>query len=99
MNVNKNWRITMSPRFYGFLWVAFLLPAVVFWLGGVFTMMTAVAFGFTAFGLTFVGMMCVLPGMVSHPAVEKIKTQPAARTIETPAAGSDNTKAFTFRSV
>ena len=89
----------MSPRFYGFLWIAFLLPAVVFWLGGVFTMMMAVAFGFTAFGLTFVGMMCVLPGMVSHPVPAKIKTQPATTTVKPPEANSSQTKAFTYSSV
>jgi len=63
----------MSPKFYGFLWVVFSVSAGVLWLGDVFTMLAAVIFGFIAFGLVFTGMMCVLPGKVSHPYVSKVK--------------------------
>ena len=31
------------------------------------TMLAIVVFGFIAFGMIFMGMMCVLPGTVSHP--------------------------------
>ena len=63
----------MSPKFYGFLWVLFAVSAGILWLAGVFTMLTAVVFGFIAFGLVFVGMMCVLPGHVSHPVAQRKK--------------------------
>lgn len=55
----------MSPRFYWFLWLAYAVAASFLWLGGVFTMMTVVVFGFIAFGLVFTGMICVLPGVCS----------------------------------
>ena len=57
----------MSPRFYSFLWAVYFVAAGVLWLSGVFTLLTAVVFGFVAFGFVFIGMMCVLPGAVSHP--------------------------------
>ena len=63
----------MSPRFYGLLWIVFAVSAGVSLLAGVFTMLTAVVFGFVAFGLVFVGMMCVLPGQVAHPTTEAAK--------------------------
>lgn len=61
----------MSPRFYSFLWAIYFVVAAVLWLAGVFTLLTAVVFGFVAFGFVFMGMMCVLPGAVSHPHVAK----------------------------
>lgn len=67
----------MSPKMYGFLWLVFGVLAGILFVGGVFTLMTAVVFGFVAFGLTFMGMMCVLPGTVSHPPVKK-ESRPAA---------------------
>ena len=58
----------MSPKFYGFLWMVFAVTAGILFLGGVFTMLTGVVYGFAAFGMIFLGMMCVLPGAVSdHP--------------------------------
>ena len=68
----------MSPRFYGFLWVLFWVFAAIFWLAGMFTMLVAVVFGSIAFGLVFVGMMCVLPAHVSHPEAPRAKL-PAAK--------------------
>jgi hypothetical protein len=59
----------MTPRFYGFLWMVFAVTALILWVGGVFTMLTLVAYGFVAFGLVFTGMICVLPGLASHPPV------------------------------
>lgn len=56
----------MSPKFYSYLWAIFFAGAALIWVSGFFTMMTLVVFGFTAFGLVFLGMMCVLPGVVSH---------------------------------
>jgi len=64
--------LDMSPKFYSFLWVVVASAAGVLWLGNVFTMLTAVVFGFISFGLVFVGMMCVLPGTVSHPTIKHV---------------------------
>jgi hypothetical protein len=53
----------MSIRFYSYLWIIFGAAALVVWVGGVFSVMTAVVFGFIASGLVFTGMMGVLPTM------------------------------------
>ena len=68
----------MSPKFYAFLWILTAMVAAGFLIAGTFTMVTLVWFGFIAFGLVFTGMMCVLPGTVTHPpakrqAIEKMK--------------------------
>lgn len=57
----------MSPKTYGSLWILMIVAAGMIWLAGAFTLLTAVVFGFIAFGMTFMGMMCVLPSAVSHP--------------------------------
>ncbi len=57
----------MSPRMYGLVWAAYGVVAVILGLGGVVTLFVGVVFGFVAFGLVFMGMMCVLPAAVSHP--------------------------------
>ena len=47
-----------------------------------------VVLGFIAFGLTFMGMMCVLPGAVSHvthPEPVKVETMAIQPIRETPA--------------
>ena len=61
----------MSPKFYAFLWILTALVAAGIAIAGSFTMVTLVWFGFIAFGLVFTGMMCVLPGTVSHPPVKR----------------------------
>ena len=63
----------MSPKFYSFLWVLYFVSAGIMWLAGVLTMLAIVVFGFIAFGMVFMGMMCVLPAAVSHPAPKKTK--------------------------
>jgi hypothetical protein len=87
----------MTPRFYAALWVVFgvLVGAVL--LVGSMTSMAMVIFGFAAFGLVFVGMMCVLPGTVSHPP-EKHETAPRAQTA--PAVSKENAQvnAYTYKS-
>ena len=67
----------MSPKMYSLVWTAFGVVAAILWLGGVFSLLVGVVFGFIAFGLVFMGMMCVLPATVSHPAPAKI-----ARVVE-----------------
>ena len=74
----------MSPRFYWFLWVVYFVSVGVLWLGGAFTLTTLIVYGFLAFGLTFTGMMCVLPNVVSHPTVKKAKTPRPARVERSP---------------
>ncbi len=58
----------MSPRMYSLIWTALAVVAAILWMGGVFSLFIGVVFGFIAFGLVFMGMMCVLPGTVSYPA-------------------------------
>lgn len=66
----------MSPRFYQMLWIITGVSAGVLWLAGMFTMMAVVVYGFIAFGLTFTGMMCVLPGVVSHHHEVEVNADP-----------------------
>lgn len=56
----------MSPKFYVSLWVLSVAAAVVTFFAGAMTMFALVVFGFLAFGLVFIGMMCVLPSSVAH---------------------------------
>lgn len=60
----------MSPKTYWFIWMLFFAGAGIIWLAGLFTQVTAVVCGFIIFGLTFMGMMCVLPSAVSHSTTE-----------------------------
>ena len=66
----------MSPKFYATLWIAFAVVAGILGIGGVLTMFTAVVLGFVAFGLVFAGMICVLPGTVSHPPANDAEPGP-----------------------
>ena len=72
----------MSPKFYSFLWLLYFVSAGVVWLGNVFTMLAVVIFGSIAFGMVFMGMMCVLPGAISHPAPEKAKPPKPEKAIK-----------------
>jgi len=79
----------MSPKFYWFLWVLFAVSVAIVWLANVLTMLAIVVFGFIAFGLIFAGMMCVLPGTVSHTSGKpaklrspRIEPEPAVRPID-----------------
>lgn len=80
----------MSTRFYSMLWVLFAVAAAFLFMANVFTMVTLVVFGFISFGLVFVGMMCVLPGTVSHPAA-------AANVDESQATVGSAAKEKTYR--
>jgi hypothetical protein len=84
----------MSPKFYSFLWLAFAVAAGVLFVAGVFTMLTLVVFGFIAFGLVWVGMICVLPGTVGHEAAP-VKQQAAIKRTESKSYGKP---AHAFRS-
>ena len=61
----------MLIKIYWSLWIVLGLAAVALFAAGGFTMLAAVFFGFFAFGMTFMGMIGVLPAMVSHPSIPK----------------------------
>ncbi|HEX6127154.1 MAG TPA: hypothetical protein VFZ23_17410 [Pyrinomonadaceae bacterium] len=68
----------------------FMLVAALLFLTGTLSMFNAVVLGFIAFGLTFMGMIAVLPFMVTHPAPPKkpAKTMAVAnQAVETSAKG------------
>ena len=72
----------MLVRSYWTLCTATVLAAILLLVAGYFTPMVAIVFGFIGFGLTFMGMMGVLPSMISHPMVPKPKLPAAIPTAE-----------------
>ena len=72
----------MSPRTYARLWIAYFALAGLIWLSGLMSLVATVAFGIVAFGLVFMGMMCVLPTAESHPAAELQKPERLATAPE-----------------
>ena len=56
----------MFERIYFSLWGLTILAAGILFISGIFTPLTAVVFGFIFFGLTFMGMIGVLPNWVGH---------------------------------
>ena len=72
----------MIVKTYAMLWLAMALLAAVLYVFGSLTMTAGIAFGFVAFGMVFMGMIGVLPILVTvdrhdRPTEEKIKA-PAA---------------------
>ena len=76
----------MLIKIYWYTWALFGAAAAVLWLTGTFTMLAGVVLGFVAFGLTFMGMIAVLPAMV-HPGLEEHPAEmlPVVRRESTPA--------------
>jgi len=70
-------KIDMLVKVYWMTWGVVGLAALLLFAAGSFTTMTGVVFGFIAFGMVFMGMMGVLPVMVSHPAPPKEEKAPA----------------------
>jgi hypothetical protein len=60
-------------KLYGLLWLAIATVALILFLGGVMTMPVVVVFGFISFGMVFMGMIGVLPTMVSHHSTDVAK--------------------------
>ncbi|MBS1796795.1 MAG: hypothetical protein JSS81_23395 [Acidobacteria bacterium] len=58
----------MLTKIYSMLWATVVVIAAILLITGNFTMITLIALGFAAFGLVFMGMMCVLPLSVGHHA-------------------------------
>ena len=78
----------MSVKTYWSLWVLLILAAALLFATGNLTMMVVVVIGFFAFGFTFMGMMNVLPSVVSHathPEPPKVKSVALQPMHETPA--------------
>ena len=80
----------MLIKIYWSTWGLFTIAALFLFATNNLTMLALVGLGFVAFGLTFMGMMGVLPTMVSHPSIPKPpKVKPVAIQAmrETPAKG------------
>lgn len=76
----------MLVRIYWTTWILFAVVAAFLFVTGTLNMLTIVAMGFVAFGLTFMGMMNVLPSMVAHPAPPApVEPEPVAAPIQQPA--------------
>lgn len=72
----------MLVKTYWMTWLAVAAAAGIIFLGGGMTMFVLVVFGFIAFGLTFMGLISILPSMVSHPTLEKEMTEkPVDKTV------------------
>ena len=75
----------MLTKVYGALWIITLSVALFIFLTGSMTIMALVVLGFVVFGLTFMGMMGVLPAMVVHAHHDIANATPiadAAQNIE-----------------
>ena len=67
----------MIVRSYMFLWFMVILTSTILFVSGEFSLVIGVIFGFICFGLTFMGMISVLPGIVhgdstSVPAIASV---------------------------
>lgn len=66
----------MLVKIYWLLCSLVVVVALTFLVTGTLTMFTAVVLGFIAFGMTFMGMMSVLPTLVAHPSPIKAPKAP-----------------------
>ena len=72
----------MITKVYFALWGLLFVAAAVLLLIGSMTPMTLVVFGFTGFGMVFMGMMGVLPILVTHPEPAKAAKVPKVRPVK-----------------
>jgi len=80
--------------------MVFFLAAGMMWLTGTLTMVAIVVFGFVSFGLVFMGMMCVLPSAVSHPApVEEVRPRKEVVAISPAKAPARSVSGISYRPV
>ena len=75
----------MITKVYFMLWGLLFLAAAVIFAIGIMTPMTLVVFGFISFGMVFMGMMGVLPILVTHPEPAKAIKIPKERPVKEPA--------------
>lgn len=73
----------MYVKIYTAVWLAVAIAAALFFVTGNMTPVVVVAFGFLAFGLTFMGMMSVLPSTVGHHAPAQKPVKIGANRLET----------------
>jgi hypothetical protein len=78
----------MLTKIYFSLWGLVGLAAATLFLAGGMTMLALTVFGFIAFGLTFMGMMGVLPILVSHPQEKRPAIKPVANAARTDSTAS-----------
>lgn len=57
----------MYLKLYAAVWGLLVIVAAALALTGNFSITTAIVYGFISFGMVFMGMMSVLPSMVSTP--------------------------------
>ena len=75
----------MLAKIYWYMWLAIALVFALISVTGNMTDMALVVFGFIAFGMTFMGMMGVLPATIAdhspkaEPAIETPEAKPAIR--------------------
>jgi fatty acid desaturase len=73
----------MTPKFYGYLWLAFAAIAALSLIAAGFSLLAWVVVGFVAFGMIWAGMICVLPGMSGHsheaPVAERKERRESVR--------------------
>ena len=75
----------MITKVYFALWGLLFVAAAVIFLIGSMTPMTLVVFGFISFGMVFMGMMGVLPILVTQPEPAKATRVPKERPVKEPA--------------
>lgn len=81
----------MLVKIYWSLWALFFAAALILFAAGAMTSIVLVVLGFIAFGLTFMGMMGVLPSMVSHPVPQK---EAKVHAVAAPARQAAQTRGF-----
>jgi hypothetical protein len=83
----------MLVKLYWSIWSAFALVAFGLFMTGNLTPITVVVLGFVSFGLTFMGMMNVLPLAIAHPnASVQLTDEGAAALSSLPIRNDDFTE-------
>lgn len=83
--------LKMLVKIYWSIWGLLALAALLLFATGNLTMLSLIVLGFVAFGITFMGMIGVLPAMVTHP----VDRQPAkVKSVAVNATPQTHAKAF-----
>ena len=85
----------MIVKVYYLIWTAVILSAIAIMTLGAFSNIVAVVYGFVAFGLTFMGMIGLLPEIVSHPEPAK---KPVAKALKAEPASTRRQGAHVLKS-
>lgn len=65
----------MFAKIYFYAWLAIGAIAGVIYVTGNMTNLAVVVFGIVAFGMTFMGMMNVLPSVLTHEVAEPLQVR------------------------